>query len=72
MGLKRALSECGETLEVAVPMGCPKHLEAHKLRHSVERGLYSHATSSLGSGLNTHMVTDDDIITVGINSDNLK
>ena len=40
--------------------------------HSVERGLYSHTTSSVRSGLNTHMVTEDNIITVRINNNKLK
>ncbi len=39
-----------------------------ELGHSIERWLYSHTTSSLGSRLKTHTVTDDDIITVRMNT----
>ncbi len=63
VGLGRARSELSCPFRRIVRL----HLEGNKTMergHSVEWGVYSQTTKSLGSGLNTHTMVDINIITV--------
>ncbi len=75
-GLGRARTELSGTRRVAGSDGLAdytwKAINNEEIGLSVERRLYSYTTSSLGSGLKTHTVTENDSITEKSNTGKLK